>query len=343
MKAQHQISFKRRRPVKPSRKTRAKVAEHIEESLDVVNNQVLVGERELKFARALSDTERHVRDASLTSLRQWLTKNACNLQTVDIDRLWKGLFYCIWMADKRPVITGTIRNVVDLTDIAGWPFMEGLFTCLMRDWFGIDGHRVDKYYELINAALKKCAVRITSHTENEHALNDLGIFLKLLQEVVWQKSRKCGSGLALHILDKYMDAIMHPIMVRAKNLPGNEVHKVFKDLMEKPLAMIGCSEGALHAIGKRIHERILLRLLEFIARDTLGLKRKAQRDMIMRVSKQVFAVASSHRTSDDFRKGLYDVRLNLKGFVNAYDEAQAKTCDEDETEEMNVQKPVKTS
>lgn len=318
MKGQHRIKFKsrsaRRRP-----HDKAKVIESVQRALDISGGQVIVGERELKIARALTDTEKHVRDASLTSLQDWLASNAENLGEEDMDRLWKALFYCIWMADKRPIITATIRNVVDLTDLAGWKYMQALFKCLMREWFGIDRHRVDKLYELVTAALVKCVDIVTQPDGKEQFLGNLELFLQLLQQTIFDQARKGGLGLALHILDVYMERVFSPIMQRGTKLPGNEIHKVFHSLLEPLLSMIGSSQGHLLAIGKRIQERILERLVDFLSAME-ELSGKARRDMVQRVSKRVFAVAANKTTSDDVRAGLYELRMDLKMFVDEYEE-----------------------
>lgn len=319
MKAQHQINFKRRRPGRPREKNEAKVARD-ENSLDVTGTQVVVGERELKFARALSDTEKEVRDASLESLRSWLSEHAEALKDSEIDRLWKALFYCVWMTDKRPVITATIVAITDLTDVVGWKFLHGLFRCLVREWFGVDRHRVDKYYELMNAALRKGTDKVMQAKNDKEFVEQTGLFLDMIDETVWSRVPKAGLGVALHILDVYVDKIMRPLLTRGRKLPGNEVHKVFDSLLEKLYAKVASSEGNLIGMGKRIQERVFECLVELVS--DADLKVKDQRDMIMRASKRIFASAASKATATELRKSLYDLRVELKAFVSVCDEAE---------------------
>lgn len=321
MKAQHQIRFKRKRAGRPRQKNEAKLSRS-QNSLDVTGAQVVVGERELKFARALSDTEKEVRDASLESLRAWISENGESLKDSEVDRLWKALFYCIWMADKRPVITATIGAIVDLADVMGWKFLHGLFRCLVREWFGIDKHRVDKYYELVNAALRKGTDYVV-HTETDSDfLEESALFLGMIDETVWSRVPNAGLGVALHILDVYVDKVMRPVLLRAKKLSGNDVHKVFDSLLEKLYTRIGSSDGHLLAIGKRVQGRVFESLVDVVKDEQLGLKVKDQRDMIMRASKRIFAIAADKKTADELRKGLYDLRTELKSFVTLCDEAK---------------------
>lgn len=297
-----------------------KAVEHLHESLDVVNNKVIVGERELKLARALSDTERRVREASLTSLQSWLSANKGELQARELDRLWKALFYCIWMADRPRVITSTIQHVIELTDVAGWPFLSSSFGCLMREWFGIDRHRVDKYYELANAALAKSIEIVLEQKTNESFTENMDAMLEMLQTQVWDRAHKEGQGFTLHVLDMYIDKILQPLLQRGKCCPGNDVHKVFDKALKAPIQIMSTPQKYSLALIKRITERILGRLVDFVKSESVDLKPKFQRDMLARASKHVMSFAANKATPDSLRKSLYDIRKQMKGEVSDYDE-----------------------
>lgn len=320
MKSQHQVKFKRKR--KSRNILNSKAVEHLHKSLDVVNNNVIVGERELKLARALSDTERRVREASLTSLQSWLRANKDELQVRELDRLWKALFYCIWMADRQQVITRTIQNVLGLADIAGWPFLSSAFGCLMREWFGIDRHRVDKYYELANAAVSKSIAMVLEKKTNESFTDNLDMMLGMLQIQVWDRAHKEGQGFTLHVLDMYIDMVLQPLLQRGKSLPGNEVHKVFDKILEAPFQIMSTPQKYSPALVKRITERVLERLVGFIKSESMDLKPKFQRDMLARASKRVMSFAADKATPDSLRKSLYDIRQRMKDEVSDYDESK---------------------
>ena len=54
-----------------------------------------------KFARALGSVDNHTREKGLQALSIWLSKKE-DLTEQDLTRLWKGIFYCFWHADKAP-------------------------------------------------------------------------------------------------------------------------------------------------------------------------------------------------------------------------------------------------
>lgn len=329
MKTQHQIIVKRQRPSRPRTKDPAVLQPKKRKPTDIIAAGVSIGERELNFARALSDTEKHVRDAALSSLKDWLRTNAQNLKAGEIDRLWKALFYCIWMADKRNVITAVIRDIVALSDIVGWPLLQGMFDCMMREWSGIDRHRVDKFYELISEGLAKAVSRVVVSPEQEDFRSNVTFFVSFLQGCVIDKAQKGGKGVALHVLDCYIDAVLFPLLERSSKLPGNQVHWAWDQLLEPLYALLGPEDGRLIAIAGRTRERVMSRLPDVVRDERLNLPDKAQRDMIQRSSKRVFAIAAAKDTPIELRSALYILRTDLKTFVFQYQETVAAAKSED--------------
>lgn len=56
----------------------------------------------ITFAKRLAANEKSGRDQALARLRVWLSKKP-DLSELDLLKIWKGLFYCMWMSDKAPV------------------------------------------------------------------------------------------------------------------------------------------------------------------------------------------------------------------------------------------------
>ena len=55
------------------------------------------------FARALGSSDFHTREQGLTALAAWLATAGDALTPGDLDKVWKGVFYCFWHSDKGPV------------------------------------------------------------------------------------------------------------------------------------------------------------------------------------------------------------------------------------------------
>ena len=58
-----------------------------------------------KFARALGSVDNKTREKGLQALTIWLSKKD-DLTEQDLRRLWKGIFYCFWHADKAAFQVG---------------------------------------------------------------------------------------------------------------------------------------------------------------------------------------------------------------------------------------------
>lgn len=61
-----------------------------------------LGDGSSAFSRALASNSRKHRDAALYALTQWLGARG-EVDEGDLLKIWKGMFYAMWHADKAPV------------------------------------------------------------------------------------------------------------------------------------------------------------------------------------------------------------------------------------------------
>lgn len=67
-------------------------------------------EASIPLGRALASTEKRVRDGAVRSLTAYLAENGAHtIGDLELQKLWKGLFYCFWMSDK-PLIQQRLAN-----------------------------------------------------------------------------------------------------------------------------------------------------------------------------------------------------------------------------------------
>lgn len=279
---------------------------------NIVAVAVSVGERELKFARALADTEERVRTASLNSLRVWLKENASKLGSTELDRLWKALFYCVWMADKRSRISAVIRDITNLEEILGWAHISALFRCMVREWMGIDRHRVDKYYELLNVALEVCSSRIIAASTDDMLRTKLSEFVTCVSDQLIVNAKKGGKGVLMHVLDKWVDVLLRPVLEKTSSFSRNSVHWAWDSLLNPFFPLLKSADGRLAAVNLRFEERVIAQLPFIATSDDLDIPARAKHDMLNRASKAIFAAASDPGTAEDCRERLYKLRTSIK-------------------------------
>ncbi|ORY34723.1 nucleolar protein,Nop52-domain-containing protein [Naematelia encephala] len=144
-------------------------------------------EAALPLGKQLAHTDKQVRDRAIASLVAFVSAGAQDggpstssagytpLAEGEMDKLWKGLFYCFWMSDKplvqqslasdlaelvlkiqpRPARSKGINlseEKIELDDErfdAALGFLAGFWRSMVREWHGIDRLRVDKFYMLI--------------------------------------------------------------------------------------------------------------------------------------------------------------------------------------------------
>ncbi len=59
-------------------------------------------DRDSNFARALGSSDWRTRDRAVTALTSWLGQHKA-VGEADLQKIWKGLFYCFWHSDKEHV------------------------------------------------------------------------------------------------------------------------------------------------------------------------------------------------------------------------------------------------
>jgi ribosomal RNA-processing protein 1 len=73
----------------------------------------------------------------------------------DFLRLWKGLYYCMWMSDKPLVQEELAEDLGSLVhcfpDVkVGIQFFRNFLETMCLEWFGIDQWRIDKFMMVSN-------------------------------------------------------------------------------------------------------------------------------------------------------------------------------------------------
>ncbi|KAI8615827.1 nucleolar protein,Nop52-domain-containing protein [Chytriomyces sp. MP71] len=105
------------------------------------------------FGKSLAHTDKAVRDKAIEALGTWL-RDADALTPKTMLGLWKGMFYCYWMSDK-PLVQHELAErlaglAISLEDSSkSLLYINGFWSILVREWFGIDRLRLDKFYNLI--------------------------------------------------------------------------------------------------------------------------------------------------------------------------------------------------
>jgi ribosomal RNA-processing protein 1 len=84
--------------------------------------------------------EKSTRDGAIDTLRTYL-RSRKEFSELELLKLWKGLFYCMWMSDKPRNQQQLARDLAALVDIVPGdtvvPFLDAFWKTMAREWSGI--------------------------------------------------------------------------------------------------------------------------------------------------------------------------------------------------------------
>ncbi|XP_051258813.1 ribosomal RNA processing protein 1 homolog B isoform X2 [Dicentrarchus labrax] len=165
-------------------------------------------EPEVQFAQRLASNEKPVRTRAMKKLRKYLNVRSQRggFTGDELLKLWKGLFYCLWMQDKpllQEELSKQISSLIhSFQDVDGqFLYMESFLQTFKREWTGIDRLRMDKFFQLVRFMFRQ-TFEMLKRKKWESSV--VGRFLELLTVQVLQSGSGAPSGLQFHILDLYM-------------------------------------------------------------------------------------------------------------------------------------------
>ncbi|CAG4986180.1 unnamed protein product [Colias eurytheme] len=182
--------------------------------------KVLVVAQEFKFAKLLSGNEKKSRDRVLKTLKKWLlncfSKNYV-FKEDDFIRVWKGLFYAVWMSDKPLVQEDLCESISQILDLFPTEQLDNAlmmtkvgFKVLAMEWYGIDQHRIDKFMMLVRRYLRgsfRCLLRTDWDLE---ACKKYANMLSSEDGLLALKTpfyARNALSLILHIIDCYLEEL----------------------------------------------------------------------------------------------------------------------------------------
>ncbi|XP_044260629.1 ribosomal RNA processing protein 1 homolog [Tribolium madens] len=181
--------------------------------------KVLLVAQELKLARVLAGNNKTARDRALKSLRKWFQNRSTAIPFTEDDflRLWKGLFYSMWMSDKPLVQEECAENIASLVHAlpveGAVLFYKCGMTILMNEWFGIDQLRLDKFLMFVRRLLRQAFFILKNQNWGRDSAHK---FSETLSETILDPQRQKPMGLLMHFVEIYLEELSK---VSEGNLP----------------------------------------------------------------------------------------------------------------------------
>ncbi|KAF2771795.1 hypothetical protein EJ03DRAFT_372735 [Teratosphaeria nubilosa] len=161
------------------------------------------------FIKHLASSSRKIRDRALLSLRTYLSRNTA-FTPLDLLKLWKSLYYSMWMSDKPLNQQRLARDLADLVDVLSTEenvlgFLEAFWKTMAREWGNIDALRMDKYLYLVRCYVGK-GFEICRREEWEGTFTEK--YLQIVEGTPLEpRDAKIPNGLRYHVIDIYVDEL----------------------------------------------------------------------------------------------------------------------------------------
>ncbi|NXX68727.1 RRP1B protein, partial [Spizella passerina] len=169
-------------------------------------------------------------------------------------KIWKGLFYCMWMQDKPLLQEELAANISQLIHVfqnteTRHLFIQTFWQTMNREWNGIDNLRLDKYYMLMRLILRQSFEVLKRNEWDEGLVEPL---LQLLMKEVMEPDSNSPTGIKFHFIDIYLDELAK---VGAKELTADQNLKFIEPFCK--IAAKSKDRRVLHAVATGVFEMIV--------------------------------------------------------------------------------------
>ncbi|KAK6529229.1 hypothetical protein TWF281_008410 [Arthrobotrys megalospora] len=161
------------------------------------------------FIKQLAANDRPTRDKAVESLKAYLSSSRTFTQS-DLLKLWKGLFYCMWLSDRPRTQQRLADELASLVEVLKphnvITFLEAYWSTMTREWTSIDSLRMDKFMLLVRrylAAELRCLKAAGWEKELVEKRNEVIEGLAL-----HPTNSKMPDGLRYHVVDIFVDELI---------------------------------------------------------------------------------------------------------------------------------------
>ncbi|KAG6798658.1 ribosomal RNA processing protein 1 [Apis mellifera caucasica] len=206
-------------------------------SINEKDKKAIVIAQEIKFARLLSSNDKIIRDRVLKNLRKWLTvrsQSSFTFTEADFMRLWKGLFYCMWMSDKPLIqeeLAESLSKIVHCFKTKDVILLYILCTLktLGIEWFGIDQYRLDKFCMLVRRIIRQTFQKCKENLWNIEWIKD---FSEILEKLLVDP--QICQGFNMHITEIFLEELSK---ISNGNVPEDVVTELIKPFISYFISM----------------------------------------------------------------------------------------------------------
>ncbi|KAH0544053.1 hypothetical protein FGG08_001671 [Glutinoglossum americanum] len=172
------------------------------------------------FIKQLVANDKSTRDKAVASLRTYLSGRR-TFTELELLKLWKGLFFCMWMSDRVRTQQRLAADLAALVDVLpsenALPFLRVFWITIAREWTGIDVLRMDKFLLLVRRYLASSFRYLAKRHWNGAVVEEYMVILSSIP--LSTTEMRIPNGLRYHTIDIYVDELDKADTPRSGNLP----------------------------------------------------------------------------------------------------------------------------
>ncbi|XP_036318706.1 ribosomal RNA processing protein 1 homolog [Rhagoletis pomonella] len=179
---------------------------------EVVPKEIRIIAQEVEIVRSLACNDLNKRNRQIRKLRKWLQLRASSsfpFTEENFLRIWKGLYYNMWMSDKPLVqedLAEQLGKLIECFDgdvATSVNFFGAFMRTMCNEWFGIDQWRIDKFMMLVRRMLRYMfrVLKSDGWTEDSIKLFNEHMQLTILGD------ESPAVGLTMHYLDIFFEEL----------------------------------------------------------------------------------------------------------------------------------------
>ncbi|KAF9960984.1 hypothetical protein BGZ72_005287 [Mortierella alpina] len=206
------------------------------------------------FGKRLAANDKKTRDKAVKALGRWISSKK-EFSHLELMKLWKGLFYCVWMSDK-PIIQQQLSETLSSLILrvpreAVMDFIATFWETICAEWYGIDRLRLDKYYFLLRRFM---SYSFRMLKENNWELETIEEFSNVMINGPLNATNKTvPDGIRFHLIEIYLEELEKVVDVAQSG--------------EVPTAHV--LQPMFHLLGKTINGKVFKMVAEDVFQEIL--------------------------------------------------------------------------
>ncbi|XP_074584074.1 uncharacterized protein LOC141840080 [Curcuma longa] len=277
------------------------------------------------IAKRLASCNRVARERAVRAFSSWICRQPNDaVADADLIKVWKGLFYCFWHADKLPVqaeLAGRLAALVEtLPPPLAFRYFEAFLVTIRREWGGIDFLRLDKFYLLIRKFLRHAFLLLRKKGWDPDLVGRMmGI---LLEKSLLAADNYLANGVKYHVSEAFLDETndLLPLVVGTLDL----VLKPFILVLEKSADRILVNKIKINMFDRFLENgRKLLNPMKAGGQVELNSEEEklGKITLLLALSKMFFDAASALETLQANRKILFNLHVGFLKLENTLEKS----------------------